>query len=120
MKKKKFVKKFVSHDIDDIDELKIIMFVVEPKLEVPVKLRIGSLGGRVLSVERARGISGRQVISLAEETNQFFILATARSEDAKNIMLAISIEYNFHLPNTGIAWIVDVEGYMGAKGALID
>lgn len=120
MSRKKFVKNFISHELDDINEVKLMMFVVEPKLEMPVKLRIGSLGGRVLSVERARGISGRQVISLAEETAQFFILATARSEDAKNIMLAISIEYNFHLPNTGLAWIVDVEGYMGAKGILIE
>lgn len=118
MKAKKIKKTFLTHKLEDIDLVKFMTFVVTPELEEGVKIRIGSLGGRVLSVHRATGISGRSIVAFNEEVPQFVIFATARSEDAQNILLAIATEFNFQLSQTGKAWLVDVEGYMGAKGVL--
>lgn len=114
---KKPRKSFLSHPIDEIDEVKFMTFVVYPELEEEIKFRIGALGGRVLSSQRARGVSGR-VLSIIDEIPQSVIFATARSEDAQNILIAIATEFNFQLPRTGKAWIIDVEGYMGVKGVL--
>lgn len=111
-------KTFLSHKLEEIDMVKFMTFVVMPELEERVKLRIGSLGGRVLSVHRALGVSGTSILAFNEEVPQFVIFATARSEDAQNILLAIATEFNFQLPKTGKAWLIDVEGYMGAKGVL--
>lgn len=118
MTKRSLKRRFIVNELEDIDEVKFLMFVVEPNLEIPVKLRIGSLGGRVLSVKYCRGISGYDKIGIHEEKPNYLIFATTRSEDAQNIILAIATEFNFHLPHTGKAWMVDVEGYMGAKGIL--
>lgn len=116
---KRTIKKFISYNLEDINEVKMMVFIVSPELEESVKTRIGSLGGRVLSVEKGKGIQ-RSHFVLGEDYVTYVIFAVARKEDADNITLAVSIEHNFHLPNTGLGFVVDVDGYMGAKGILTE
>lgn len=113
-------KKFKAFDLSEINELKLIIFFVEEYLELPVKLKIGELGGRIVSIKKGRGIPENENTLISEEHNGYVIIATARSEDAKNIVLAVATEFNFHLPHTGRGFIVDVDGYMGAKGILAE
>ena len=120
MAKVKNIKRFISYDLSDIDEVKMMVFIVSPELEKSVKESIGALGGRVLSVEKGTGIARNRSFVFGEEYESYVIFAVARKQDADNINVAIAIEHNFDQPNTGLGFVIDVEGYMGAKGILIE
>ena len=120
MAKVKNIKKFISYDLSDINDIKMIVFIVNPKIEKSVKESVGALGGRVLSVKKGVGIARNRSFVLGEEYESYVIFAIARKEDADNINVAVAVEHNFNLPNTGLGFVIDIEGYMGAKGVLTE
>ncbi len=116
----KNIKKFISYDLSDIDEIKMLVFIVNPSLEKSVKESVGALGGRVLSVKKGTGIARNRSFVFGEEYETYVIFAIARKQDADNINIAIAVEHNFDLPNTGLGFVIDVDGYLGAKGVLTE
>lgn len=114
IKKKKF-------SLDQIEELKIIIIVCRPEVELQVVGRLEELGGRVLIRERGEGISKSKSLELLglQTVEDIVILATARKEDADNLLLALDSEFNFTLPGAGLAFTIDVDGFMGAKGLFV-
>ena len=107
--------------LEDIDELKIILIIAKISMEDEIIERLEKLGGHVLLREVGEGIGKNMSLELLgiNNTPYIVILATARKEDADNIVVAIDSEVNFSAPGVGLGLTIDVEGYMGAKGLFL-
>ncbi len=107
--------------LEDINELKIILIIAKITMEEEIIERLENLGGQVLLREVGEGIGKNMSLELLgiNNTPYIVILATARKEDADNIVVAIDSEVNFSAPGVGLGLTIDVEGYMGAKGLFL-
>ena len=107
--------------LDDIDELKFMVIITKPEFERSIINRIASFGGRAFFSKKAEGVSKDKKIEMLgiQPVENVVIFATARSEDATNILVALNSEFNFSAPGYGLGFIVDVEGFMGAKGLFL-
>lgn len=114
VKKKKF-------SLDQIDEMKLVIIIVRPEVENPVIDRLEEMGGRVLLTEHGEGISKSKSLELLglQTVEDVVIFATARKEDADNLLIALDSEFNFTQPGAGLGLTVEVDGYMGAKGLFV-
>ena len=122
----KIDKKKVRHrprkfSLDQIDELKFIIIIIKPELEKQVTIRLEELGGRVLLTKLGEGISKNKAMELLgiQSTESVLIFATARKEDADNMLMALDTEFNFTEPGNGLGMTLDVDGYMGSKGLFV-
>lgn len=107
--------------LDEIDELSFMVVITKPEFEKQIINRIASFGGRAFFSKKAEGVSKDKKIEMLgiQPVENVVIFATARSEDATNILVALNTEFNFSSPGCGLGFIVDVEGFMGAKGLFL-
>lgn len=121
MKVKSQAEKKKYFSLSEIDELKFIIIVAKLDMEDAIITRIENLGGRVLMREVGEGIGKNMSLELlgVQKTTNIVIFATARKEDADNILVAIDSEVNFSSPGVGLGMTIDVDGFMGAKGLFI-
>lgn len=107
--------------LDEIDELKFLVVITKPEFEKTLVERIGSFGGRVFFVKKAEGVSKEKKIEMLgiQPIENVVVFSAARSEDATNILVALNSEFNFSSPGCGLGFIVDVDGFMGAKGLFL-
>ena len=107
--------------LDQIDELKFMLIIVKPELEKNLIKRLEEFGGRVLVSKIGEGISKNKSLELLgiQSTKSALVFATARKEDADNMLVALDAEFNFTLPGNGLGLTIDVDGYMGAKGLFV-
>lgn len=120
--KKKYV--IVSQRLhpNQINELSICCFVVpEQKLDDLLNFIVNN-GGRVLSAVQACGVSR---LSFAESFigftyDDYCVFAVCQKEITDIFMLNISKQFNFKQKGNGKAFVLDVLGYMGAKGPFVE
>ena len=113
---------FLTFRLSDVNELCLILFVAKPKIEHDLKMRLGTLGARVLMSHPAKGVSRKPILEILGmvSVDMQAIFAIARKEDAEQIIEKIAVEFDFDEPGNGKAFAVDIDGYLGAKGPLVE
>ena len=115
VKRKKF-------KVEQVSELKFLCFIVKESLEQPIVTKLSELGARTFMIKHGEGISKNKSLETLgiQKTINAGIFATARQEDAYNILVAIFTEFNLDAQGNGLGFIIDVDGYMGAKGLFLE
>lgn len=115
LKAKKPIKKQIK--LSEINELSMCVFIVNREYENQIKTRLHSLDARVVSIIRGVGVSRYSMFSSLKvgTSDMVVILAITRIEDTKKVMKTISIEFSLAKPGNGKSFVVDVDGYLGAK-----
>lgn len=105
----------------DIKNLKICVIIAKRGLEEGIKKDVKTLGGRILSVIPARGVSHSGVFDVisANTTPCNVIFACVRSEDISDVISYVSVKYELYLPGAGRAFSIDCDGYLGAKAIFL-
>ncbi len=120
--KKKYV--IVSQRLHptQINELSLCCFVIkESKLDELFSFIVNN-GGRVLSAVQACGISRH---SFAETFNgyiydEYCVFAMCQKEITDIFMLNVCKEFDINKKGNGKGFVIDVLGYMGAKGPFVE
>ncbi len=120
--KKKYV--IVSQRLhpSQIGEISLCTFVIsEQKLDSLLSFIVNN-GGRVVAAVQGCGISR---LSFAESFNGFAyddycVFAICQKEITDIFMLNVSKEFKFNQGGNGKGFVVDVLGYMGAKGPFVE
>ncbi|MBQ4541236.1 MAG: hypothetical protein IJA23_00110 [Clostridia bacterium] len=126
MKKKKNDKKYVivSQKLypSQINELSICCFVVKSQNLDDILSFIVNNGGRVVSAVLCSGVSRNILInSISGYSNDsYFVVAICQKEITDIFMLNICREFDFNKKGRGKAFVLDVLGYMGAKGPFVE
>jgi len=125
MKDKKNKKKYVivSQRLhpSQISELSMCCFVVGNSILDDVLQFIVNNGGRVVAAVPGNGISRNSLMeSVSGYADAFCVLAICQKEIVDIFMLNISKEFNLHKRGKGKAFVLDILGYMGAKGPFVE
>ena len=120
MKKKQTSIPVESLQLDEINDLSIAVFICKTKDEPALVRYATDIGGILMSSMRGKGLS-RGAIARAfggyDEYN--VVLVMVRSEVAKDLVQDVSIKFKFDEPGSGKGFLLDTDGYMGAKAAFI-
>lgn len=107
--------------LSDINEISIAVFICKTQKEAELTQYVKDIGGIVLSSIRGKGLS-RNAIAVAfgayTEMNVVFVMC--QQEIARNIVQDVSIKFKFNEQGNGKGFLLDTEGYMGAKAAFIE
>ena len=119
--KKKYV--IVSQKLypTQINELSLCCFIIKnEKLDDMLSFIVNN-GGRVLTASMCSGVSRNVLINSINASNNFhFVVAACQKEITDIFMLNISREFNINSKGNGKAFVLDVLGYMGAKGPFVE
>ena len=79
-------------------------------------------GGRVISALASKGVSRGNFLDQfsGEAFETYTVLCTCQKEIADIFMLNICREFGFNKKGKGKAFVVDILGYMGAKGPFVE
>ena len=106
--------------LSDINELSIAVFICKREKEGELIRYATDIGGILLSSIRAKGLSrGSIATAFGVYTEINVVTIMARSEIAKSIVQDVSIKFKFDKPGNGKGFLLDSDGYMGAKAAFI-
>lgn len=107
--------------LQDINEINIAVFICKTSKEPELKKYVSEIGGVVLSSVRGKGLS-RSGIATAfgaySEVNVVFVMC--QEEIARDIIQDVSAKFKFNVAGNGKGFLIDTEGYMGAKAAFIE
>ena len=105
-----------------INELSICCFVVKSQNLDDILSFIVNNGGRVVSAVLCSGVSRNILInSISGYSNDsYFVVAICQKEITDIFMLNICREFDFNKKGGGKAFVLDVLGYMGAKGPFVE
>ncbi len=107
-----------SPKLSQINELNIAVFICKTSKEQELKAYASSLGGVVLSSMRARGLSRSALaVAFGAYTEINVILIMCQREISKRLIYDVSQKFNFSKPGNGKGFLLDIDGYMGAKAA---
>lgn len=123
MKDKKKKKVIVSQRLHptQISELSICCFVAGNSILDDMLSFIVNNGGRVVAAVPGSGISRNSFLeSFQGYSDAYLVIAMCQKEIADIFMLNISKEFNLHKRGKGKAFVLDVLGYMGAKGPFVE
>ena len=123
MKKKLSAREeFRAFGLDEIEKLCLLIVVSNPKLEQDLKIRISELGGRVLLSRSVKGVAHRPILEVLGliRSDDIAMFAFAREQDSAEIVETIGREFEFRLPGNGRIFACPVDGYLGAKGPLVE
>ena len=107
---------------NQINELSICCFVIaDSKLDDLLSFVVNN-GGRVLAAVQACGISRHSFVeSFSGYTyDDYCVFVSCQKEITDILMLNVSKAFNFHEKGKGKAFVLDVLGYMGAKGPFVE
>jgi len=108
--------------LNEINELSLVVFIVKKSKEDKLKERLLSLNAKVVSIVRGLGVSRNTIFESlkigTEEVSVFF--ATSRVEDVKDLLKLITEEFELAVPGNGKGFVLDVDGYLGAKGLFVE
>lgn len=107
--------------LSSINELSICVFIVKKRLEESLRKRINELSGRIVSVMQGVGVSRTTAFSSIKiGTDDVSVFITAvRDEDAGKFIKTIAKEFRLDKPGQGKGFIVEADGYLGAKALFI-
>ena len=112
--------KQIKFDLSEVNELKFAMIIVNSKLESQIKEGIIKYNGRLLSAIPATGISRLTMFeAISGGTPSVVFMVAVRSEDAERFIEKISIDAELNKIGNGKAFLIDVDGYTGAKALFI-
>lgn len=105
-----------------INELSICCFIVKKENNRKLFDFIVNNGGRVVSDIRCSGIPRRAAYQSINSyvLDEHLVIATCQKEIMDIFMLNICREFDFNKEGNGKAFVLDVLGYMGAKGPFIE
>ena len=108
--------------LSEINELSMSVFIVKRKDEEKLSKRLKTLGSQVLSITRGIGVSRNSIFeSLKIGTDDISVFfAMSRVEDVRDIMKTITEEFDLTIPGNGKGFVVDIDGYLGAKAKFLE
>ena len=79
-------------------------------------------GGRVLSAIASKGVTRGMILDMisGEFAETYTVLTVCQKEIADIFMLNICREFKFNKKGKGKAFVVDILGFMGAKGPFVE
>ena len=120
--KKKYV--IVSQKLypTQINELSVCCFIINKNKEDQIFEFIINNGGRVISAVSCYGVSRFSVTEgfYGYNDDMLFIMAMCQKEITDIFMLNICKEFKFNKKGKGKGFVLDVLGYMGAKGPFVE
>ncbi len=121
--KKKYV--IVSQKMypSQINELAMCCFFIKDQKNLDDLLSfIVNNGGRVVAAVASTGVSKNAVIDFFDgyNSNGFTVFAMCQQEVADIFLLNICRELELYKRGRGKAFIIDILGYMGAKGPFVE
>ena len=120
MQRKKVKMAIKKLQLDDINELSIAVFICKTEKEQELCNYAQDIGGIVMSSVRGKGLSrGSIARAFGGYAEMNVVLVMVRSEVAKELVQDVSIKFKFNEPNNGRGFLLDTDGYMGAKAAFI-
>ena len=105
-----------------INELSMCCFVIPENILDEVLSFIVNNGGRVVSAVQCCGISRH---SFSESFHgytydDYCVFAVCQKEITDIFMFNVCKNFNFHEKGNGKAFVLDILGYMGAKGPFVE
>lgn len=120
--KKKFV--IVSQKLypSQINELSLCCFIIKKEKYKDLKTFIKNNGGRVVSAIPGSGISRSEIVQTIEGfvENFYFVVSMCQKEITDIFMQSIVRQFELNKTGNGKAFVLDVLGYMGAKGPFVE
>ena len=108
--------------LNEINELSLSVFIIKREQEDNLKNKINELEGEIVSITRGIGVSRSTVFESlkigTENMSVFFVLV--RIEDVRDFMQTITEEFELCVPGNGKGFVIDIDGYLGAKAVFID
>ena len=126
MKKDKNKKKYVivSQRLypTQINELSLCCFLIDKSKLDDLFAFIVNNGGRVLSAVQCVGVSRSEIIQVFDGfvANKYFIFAMCQKEITDIFMLNVVKEFELNKNSNGKAFVIDILGYLGAKGPFVE
>ena len=105
-----------------INELSMCCIVIsEQKLDDVLSFIVNN-GGRVVSAVQCRGVSRHSFAEslLGQSYDQYCVFAVCQKEITDIFMFNVCKNFNFHEKGNGKAFVLDILGYMGAKGPFVE
>lgn len=105
-----------------INELSMCCFVVKKENLDDLFAFIVNNGGRVLSAIECVGQSRSELVQAFDGfvSNNYFVLAMCQKEITDIFMLNVVKEFELNKKGNGKAFVVDILGYLGAKGPFVE
>ena len=105
-----------------INELAMCCFVIKKDRLDDLLSFVVNNGGRVVSAIQAHGVSRHQILNTLEgyKADWYFVFAMCQKEVSDVFMTAICREFEFHREGRGFCFVLDILGYMGAKGPFVE
>lgn len=105
-----------------INELSMCCFVVKKEKLDDLFAFIVNNGGRVLSAIECVGQSRSELVQTFDGfvANDYFVLAMCQKEITDIFMLNVVKEFELNKKGNGKAFVVDILGYLGAKGPFVE
>lgn len=121
-KSKKFVIVPQHFHPTQIGELSMFCVIIrEDKLDKLFEFIVNN-GGRVISAIQCEGSSHRTIDNLFDgySKNFYLVISTCQVEIVDVLMLNLCREFEINKVGNGKAFVIDVLGYMGAKGPFVE
>ena len=105
-----------------INELSLCCFIIKRDKLDDLHQFIVNNGGRVVSAIASKGVSRATYFDVlnGEEYETYTVLCICQKEIADILILNVCRQFKFNKRGNGKAFIVDVLGYMGAKGPFVE
>ena len=105
-----------------INELSMCCFVVKKERLDDLFAFIVNNGGRVVSAIECVGQSRSELVQAFDGfvSNNYFVLAMCQKEITDIFMLNVVKEFELNKKGNGKAFVVDILGYLGAKGPFVE
>lgn len=108
--------------LNEINELSLSVFIIKKEQEDKLRKKINELEGEIVSITKGIGVSRSTVFESLkigmEDMSVFFVLV--RIEDVRDFMQTITEEFELCVPGNGKGFVIDIDGYLGAKAVFID
>lgn len=106
--------------LSEINELSIAVFICKTSEESELKKYAEELGGKLLSSMRAKGLSRSSIAAaFGAYTNVCVVLVMCQQEISRRLVHDVSVKFKFTEAGNGKGFLLDTDGYMGAKAAFI-
>lgn len=120
MKKSKLPTSYHKPKLSEINELSIAVFICKTEAEPELKKYIESLGGKILSSLRGKGLSRSAfAAAIGAYTNINVVFAMCQTEISRRLVHDVSIKFKFNEQGNGKGFLINSDGYMGAKARFI-
>lgn len=108
--------------LKQINELSMCVFIISREIEQKVKEKVEELQAKVVSIVRGNGISRFSLFSSLKigTKDMSVIFAISRVEDVKKVMRTIAIDFSLAKPGNGKSFVIDIDGYLGAKAKFLE